>query len=141
MANQKPIAEVRTGTIIQLFKSGQALLVLSDLTQLELDEAPISVRGVLDLVPESFREYVELTEEASELALKYLHEGVLGESHWVDAQHIAIATIARVDVLVSWNFKHVVNLQRIHGYNSVNLKAGYPLLEIRTPREVSKYGK
>ena len=53
-----------------------------------------------------------------------------------DAQHIAIATVARVDVLVSWNFKHIVNLHRIHGYNSVNLRRGYPTLEIRAPREV-----
>jgi hypothetical protein len=54
----------------------------------------------------------------------------------VDAEHIAVATVARVDVLVSWNFKHVVNLSRIQGYNSVNLRLGYPLLEIRTPLEV-----
>jgi hypothetical protein len=53
-----------------------------------------------------------------------------------DAQHIAIATVARVDVLVSWNFRHIVNLQRIRGYNSVNLRMGYPMIEIRTPREV-----
>ena len=53
-----------------------------------------------------------------------------------DAQHIAIATVGRVDVLVSWNFKHIVNLHRIHGYNSANLRMGYPMLEIRTPREV-----
>jgi hypothetical protein len=53
-----------------------------------------------------------------------------------DAQHIAIATVGRVDVLVSWNFRHIVNLERIHGYNSVNLRKGYPMIEIRTPREV-----
>ena len=58
---------------------------------------------------------------------------------YVDAQHIAIATTQRADVLVSWNFKHIVNLERIHGYNSVNLKLGYPMLEIRTPIEVLKY--
>jgi hypothetical protein len=49
--------------------------------------------------------------------------------------HIPFATVARVDVLVSWNFKHIVNLKRIHAYNAVNLKRGYPLLEIRIPRE------
>lgn len=49
----------------------------------------------------------------------------------------SMATVASVDVLVSWNFKHIVNLQRIHGYNSVNLRRGYPLIEIRAPREVS----
>jgi hypothetical protein len=54
-----------------------------------------------------------------------------------DAQHIAVATVARVDVLVSWNFRHIVNLDRIRGFNAVNLRAGYPLLEIRSPLEVS----
>jgi len=53
-----------------------------------------------------------------------------------DAQHIAMATVGRVDVLVSWTFRHIVNLQRIHGYNSVNLRRGYPMIEIWTPREV-----
>jgi hypothetical protein len=46
------------------------------------------------------------------------------------------ATVGRVNVLVSWNFKQIVNLERIHGYNSVNLRKGYPMIEIRTPREV-----
>lgn len=53
-----------------------------------------------------------------------------------DAQHIATATVNHADVLVSWNFKHIVNLARVHGYNSVNIREGYPQLEIRTPREV-----
>lgn len=62
--------------------------------------------------------------------------GAVGAGMRVDALHIALATVARVDVLVSWNFKHIVNLRRIHAYNAVNLKRGYPLLEIRSPREV-----
>jgi len=65
--------------------------------------------------------------------------GVIGRGKLVDAEHIAIATINRVDVLVSWNFRHIVNLQKIRGYNSVNLKYGYPLLEIRSPLEVITY--
>ena len=82
---------------------------------------------------------MELTEEAVILAKKYSSEGVIGGGKLVDAEHIAIATVYRADVLVSWNFKHIVNLQRIHGYNSVNLKYGYPLLEIRSPLEVIIY--
>lgn len=69
------------------------------------------------------------------MAEMYLKEGVITMKSQVDAQHIAIATISRVDVLVSWNFKHIVNLERIHGYNSVNHKLGYPMIEIRTPTE------
>lgn len=82
---------------------------------------------------------MNLTEEAFDLAKRYIEEGVLGGGKLVDAEHIAIATVNRVDVLVSWNFKHIVNLQRIRGYNSVNLKCGYPLLEIRSPLEVITY--
>jgi hypothetical protein len=84
-------------------------------------------------------EIIEFTEEAGDLAETYLKEGVVSRKSRVDAQHIATATINRVDVLVSWNFKHIVNLERIHGYNSVNLRAGYPILEIRTPIEVLNY--
>ncbi len=82
---------------------------------------------------------MELNEESAELARKYIENGVIGQGKLVDAEHIAIATVNRVDVLVSWNFKHIVNLQKIHGYNSVNLRNGYPLLEIRSPREVVSY--
>jgi hypothetical protein len=125
---------------MQLFRTGRAIMIFSDLTQLELDGAPAGVHRVLDSVPEAFKESIEFTDEASVLARRYVQEGVLYESKWVDAQHIALATVSRVDVLVSWNFKHIVNLERIRGYNSVNLKAGYPLLEIRTPQEVITHG-
>jgi hypothetical protein len=87
--------------LIQSFISGAAIMVLSDLTQIELNNAPESVIAVLNQISEEFVEYVELTEEASNLAASYIQKGVIGETKWVDAQHIAIATIARVDVLVS----------------------------------------
>jgi len=70
------------------------------------------------------------------LAGRYLAEGILPANMLVDAQHVAIATIAQVDALVSWNFRHMVNLPRIHRYHAVNAKLGYPTIEIRSPREV-----
>jgi hypothetical protein len=111
-------------------------VVLSDLTFLEVQDAPLKVRRVLDRVPMRYRESVELTEEAVALADHYIAARVLGRAKRVDAQHIAIATLARVDVLVSWNFRHIVNLARIYGYNAVNRRLRYPQLEIRTPWEV-----
>jgi hypothetical protein len=122
--------------LFEKFKRGEAILVVSELTMLELAGAPAKVGGVLSAVPEAHREYVEFTPEAKDLAERYLEEGVIGPGKRIDAQHIAIATISRVDVLVSWNFSHIVNLARIRGYNSVNLRQGYPMLEIRSPREV-----
>jgi hypothetical protein len=123
------------------FRSRLDILVLSDLTLAELDEAPPEVRELLQGVPEEVREEVKSDAKASELAREYLAAGVIGAAHLEDARHIATATIQRVDVLVSWNFRHIVNLDRIRGYNSVNLRLGYALLEIRSPQEVLRYEK
>jgi hypothetical protein len=73
------------------------------------------------------------------LADAYITAQVIGAASRFDAQHIATATVHQVTVLASWNFKHIVNLVRIQGYNSVNLRRGYPLLEIRTPKEILPY--
>ena len=125
--------------MFEAFKTGSMLLVVSDLTLVELESAPKEVREVLLSVPREHMEFIEFTEESSSLSETYLNEGVVSKKSRVDAQHIAIVTVSRVDVLVSWNFKHIVNLERIHGYNSVNMRLGYPTLEIHTPIEVLKY--
>ena len=125
--------------LIDKFKQGERIAVISELTTLELKDAPQEVRDIIREIPEENIDYEELTEEAVNLARKYIVEGVIGEGKLVDAEHIAIATLNRMDVLVSWNFRHIVNLSKIRGYNSVNLKYGYPLLEIRSPLEVITY--
>ena len=122
--------------LFERFARGKDLLVLSDITRLELERAAAVVRAVLDQLPPSAVEEVRFTPEAKDLAEQYIAARVIGPGSLLDAQHIATATINRVDVLVSWNFKHIVNINRIHGYNSVNLRLGYPLLEIRSPQEV-----
>jgi len=122
--------------LLDAFQSGELTLVLSELTVRELEAAPEGVRMLLGRVPGGHIEALALSLEAEELATAYIADGAIGVRMRADALHIALATVARVDVLVSWNFKHIVNLKRIHAYNGVNLKKGYPLLEIRTPREV-----
>jgi hypothetical protein len=131
-----PEFQIPSRHLFARFRSGQAIVVLSDLTFLEIQEAPLKVRRVLDRVPMRYRESVELTEEAVALADQYSAARVIGKAKLIDAQHIAIATIAGADVLVSWNFRHIVNLERIRGYNAVNRRLGYRQLEIRTPWEV-----
>jgi hypothetical protein len=118
------------------FRQGLRIAVVSDLTRRELEEAPDSVKKVLISLPDANVENVFLTEEAETLAQNYIDDGVVNAKHIVDAQHIAIASVQRVDVLVSWNFRQIVNLDHIRAFNSVNLKSGYPILEIRSPREV-----
>ena len=122
--------------LIEAFVDGELTLVLSELTLRELEAAPEEVRAVVGRVPAAHVEPLSLAPEAEELASAYIEDGAIGPRMRADALHIALATVARVDVLVSWNFRHIVNLKRIHAYNAVNLKKGYPRLEIRTPREV-----
>jgi hypothetical protein len=122
--------------LFEKVKGGSLLLVVSNLLQAELINAPLFVRNYLDNIPVSQIENVNLTPLAMKLADQYIIEKVVGETSLADCQHIAIATIEKVDALISWNFKHIVNLNRIKGYNSINLKMGYPSLEIRSPAEI-----
>ena len=114
-------------------------VIVSDLLRGELLDAPEHVREFFNDLLNLNVEHVKLTQEAEELAETYISEKVVGTSSLDDARHIAIATLARADVLVSWNFKHIVNVNRIRGYNSVNHRFGHPMLDIRTPQEVMDY--
>ncbi|MCA0446873.1 MAG: PIN domain protein [Bacteroidetes bacterium] len=128
-----------TTLLFKKLESNEILFVVSDLLDLELLNAPIKVRELLqNYSPEKFQR-VELTEEAIQLADQYIVEKVVGKTSLEDCRHIALATINKVDVLASWNFKHIVNLNRIKGYNSVNLKLGYSIIEIRSPKELVDY--
>lgn len=71
-----------------------------------------------------------------DLAHAYLRAGVLGKRWLGDCQHVAAATVARADAIVSWNFKHIVRPERIKGYHQVNLALGYGLVTIVSPKEV-----
>ena len=125
-----------TKALFKKVEKGEIILVISELLEAELLRAPKHVRDHLDKYSKKQIQRVDLTEEAKILADRYITEQVVGPTSKADCQHIAIATISKVDVLVSWNFKHIVNLKRIRGYNSVNLKHNYAMLEIRTPIEI-----
>jgi len=122
--------------LVSAMAEGKYGMVISEVTLFELEKAPVTVREHLHRIPESLIEVLPLDAESEALAAEYILDGAAGKNQRADALHIAIATVARVDVLVSWNFKHIVNLRRIHAFNAVNLKQGYPVLEIRNPREV-----
>jgi len=113
---------------------------LSDLLSIELVGAPKKVRELLNQYSSDCFERVKLSEEVTILADQYIAERVVGRTSLEDCRHIAFATINKVDVLASWNFKHIVNLIRIKGYNAINLKLGYPMLEIRSPQDLLNYG-
>ncbi len=128
-----------TKMLFQRLENREVKFVVSDLLDLELINAPIHVKELLFNYPTDFFKRVILTDEAVKLADKYIDEKVVAITYIEDCRHIAMATIFKVDVLAGWNFKHIVNLDRIKGYNSVNLKLGYTMIEIRSPKDLINY--
>ncbi len=129
-------------SILQLFervKTSNLICVYSDLTESELVDSPENVREYFKTLPKENMERVIVNDEILTLASKYVKEKVVGQTSFDDCVHIATATINKVDILTSWNFKHIVNVYRIRGYNSINIRSNYQPLEIRSPKEILEY--
>lgn len=118
---------------------GLFVIIVSDLLEAELLRAPQQVKDFLPSLPPQQIESIRLTQEAGELADQYIIAKVVGQTSRADCQHIAMATLAKADILVSWNFKHIVNLDKIRGYNGINYQLGHNMIEIRTPKEIINY--
>lgn len=125
-----------TEMLFEMVKNGEIICVYSDLCELELENAPDIVKEHFLSLDKNQTEFAEITEEINQLAEEYVKEKVVGQTSIDDCRHIACATINKVDYLVSWNFKHIVNVFRIRGYNAINIKNGHIQLDIRSPKEI-----
>lgn len=114
-------------------------LIVSEILTSELENAPDRVKNLLNKISEKQIQRVDVNPESKELAKSYISEMVVGKTSYADCLHIALATLSIADILVSWNFKHIVNIDRIRGYNSVNLKLGYKMIEIYSPLQLRNY--
>lgn len=128
-----------TQSLFDNLENSQFNIMFSSVTEDELINAPKQVREFLNSIPEKLKIRVELSEEVVNLADTYILEKVVGKTSREDCFHIALATIHKADILVSWNFKHIVNVFRIRGYNAVNLKLGYTQIDIRSPKDIINY--
>lgn len=125
--------------LIKDLQLGNFKAVVSELVTAEIQKAPLPVRQQLAAILELDHEYLVTTEEATALAEVYQQRQILTPKYYDDGLHIAMATVAQVDILVSWNFKHIVHLDKIRWFNLVNLEQGYKTLPIYSPREVTHY--
>lgn len=105
---------------IEGVRDGRFILMVSDIVIAELRGAPDPVRRILPSLPDEHVEPVEISEEV--LTLR-------------DA-HVAAATVARADAIVSWNFRHIVRLDKMKAYNQINVLNGYGILTIISPTEL-----
>ena len=128
-----------TKPLFKRINKDEFVVIISDVTMDELKFAPKKIRTITESIPNESTEFVKSDMESAKLAKTYIDEGVVSKTSYADCLHIALETIHNADILVSWNFKHIVNMVRIIGYNSVNLAQGYKQIDIRSPRELINY--
>lgn len=119
-------------------KEGRFLLATSAVVQLEISSAPQQVQDFFSLMTAD-AEIVELTQQVLELRQAYLEAKIITPKSTNDATHVALASISHCDMIVSWNFKHIVHFEKIPKYNAVNIINGYGRLAIFSPSEVIEY--
>ncbi|MCG3130716.1 MAG: hypothetical protein FLDDKLPJ_01488 [Phycisphaerae bacterium] len=112
------------------------LLLVSDVLVREVRRAPRHVSALLESLPRESIELLEISPESEALRDAHLRAGVLTPNSAEEAHHVALATVARADLIVSWNFKHIVHFEKMRGFNAVNLREGYSTIEIHSPKEV-----
>lgn len=126
--------------LIRDFHNGVFQALLSEVITAEITDAPENVQTVYVGLAHN-AEIVSLDESSLELADEYQRRGILTPKFYDDGLHIALATVAEADLLVSWNFKHIVRFDKIRLFNAVNIEFGYKPLQIFSPREVTTYGR
>jgi predicted nucleic acid-binding protein len=119
-----------------LVRAGRVKILISEVVLQELAKAPAQVQGLLASLPSDALVQLKLTRDIIELRNAYLAAGILDPQWTDDATHVAAATVARADAIVSWNFKHIVRIDKMRAYNQVNLQTGFGLLSIVSPQEV-----
>lgn len=117
---------------------GRFSLVTSAIVEAEIEPAPQRIRDFFSLY-EAVAEIAQLTQETILLQQEYIKSGVVTEKSAEDALHVAIATVSRCSLIVSWNFKHIVHFDKIPKYNAVNTLHGYGQIGIFSPQEVISY--
>ena len=117
-------------------RRGRFSVLLSDEIVRELLRAPERVRDAWRGLPAESVERVMLGDAAKALAREYIEAGVVGPASESDALHVAVATVAGADMILSWNFRHIVSYNRIVGFNGVNVRNGYRAMVILSPLEV-----
>ena len=125
--------------LIEDFRAGLLIPLLSDVTAAEVADAPQAVRELHQELLLLTGRLLQVSPDVEALVAAYTTKKILPAKMAADMTHIALATLAQVDALVSWNFKHIVRLEKIRLFNTVNVELGYQPLSIRSPREVATY--
>lgn len=134
-ADDAPEKRLITQEFWKLLEIGVFDVVISDIVLFEISRCEDGLRKKLENhLSEIDLDNIEIDEQIRSLAEKYVEEKIVPEKYFDDALHLAAATLATVDSVVSWNFKHMVKLSTIRGVNGVNRMLGFKEIEILTPQ-------
>ena len=125
-------------TFFEQVNSGRFALVTSAVVQAELIAAPAEVKMFFNDTLK-ICELVDVTSAALELRDAYLQAGILTPKYATDALHVALATVSVCDLIISWNFQHIVHFEKIPLYNAINTLHGYKQVAIYSPQQVIRY--
>lgn len=125
--------------LVKDFRLGHFKPILSEVVAAEIENAPERVRQKYYEIAAYGAEELEIDTNVTQLLGLFSKSKILSDKFQRDMTHIAIATINEIDILVSWNFKHIVHFDKIRQFNAVSIKAGYKPIEIHSPREVTSY--
>ena len=110
-------------------------IFVSEIVVEEIEDAYEPRRSKLfELLSLTNTSIIYVNDEMKKLANTYVNEGLLPVKHINDALHIAIATVSRCHLIISWNFNHIVKAKVIMGVHHVNHREGYGLIEIVSPQ-------
>ena len=126
--------------LIEDFRLGSFKPLLSEIISAEIENAPAQIQNLYGELLALNPEIISIDDEISDLADAYQERNILTQKYYDDGLHIAVATVREADMLVSWNFRHIVRAEKIRLFNAVNLEKGYKPIQIYSPREVTLYG-
>jgi predicted nucleic acid-binding protein len=124
-------------SFLEQVEQGRYRILVSTITYDELQGAPDRVRRLIEGLPLDVVVEIAIDAEVKALAAAYIAAGALQPTMENDALHVAAATVARADAILSWNFKHIVNFDRIRKFNGVNVMNGYGQIPIHSPLELT----
>ncbi|MEJ7684013.1 MAG: hypothetical protein WKG06_40400 [Segetibacter sp.] len=130
--------EEPTRKLFDRIENKDFIVFFSEVNETELALAPPHIRDLRNKIPIDCVQFIEIDDEVDNLAQTYISEKALGKSSENDAYHIALTSVNRLDCLISWNFKHIVNFDKIKMFHSINIRLGYPIIDIRSPLEFLK---
>jgi len=123
-----------TQEIWELFKKGQYKIYISDIVVYEISQCSMKKKEILlNYLDQIDYTIIETNESTVELAEKFIDFGFLKRKSYDDCRHIAAAILAECDFIISWNFKHIVNVKTIRGIKAITTYEGYKDLMIYPP--------